>query len=149
MQRAWLISIAGAWVTGCASVPPPAEPEPPPAAAPAPSEPEKPGSTPAPEPAAEPEEAPPAPMSWQTRAPGTAVPDAWRACSAADECKLVEVACCDHCNGGKVVSVNARHVPDAEKLRPQCGPTMCTKRACLTRASCESGACVVQAPGAP
>ena len=82
-----------------------------------------------------------------TRPAEVSVAEAWRTCSADADCVLVETACCDHCNGGKAVAVNKSHMQDAAKLAPQCGPTMCTKRACITRAACESGACVMQSPG--
>jgi hypothetical protein len=143
MSNPKLASLFAALLAACTSpsAPPPAQPpEPPPLP---PAETSEPEPSPAPEP---PPESPPAPEAPPASSAG--VPDAWRACSTDADCVLVETACCDHCNGGKAVAVNKSHTGDAEKLRPQCGPTMCTKRACFTRAACESGACTLK-PGMP
>jgi hypothetical protein len=151
-----VFAFAAAAIVACASSPPPgpAEPEPVPQA-PAESTP-PPASEPEPEPPATPEsETPPMPetpagpgaANWITRDMGVSVPDEWRSCKADTECALVQTTCCDQCNGGKAVAVNKSRIQDAQKLRPQCANTACTKRGCMTRAACENGACALQALG--
>jgi len=48
-------------------------------------------------------------------APNLKVPESWVECATEDDCAIVEAGCCDHCNGGVIVSVNAKF---AAKLRP-------------------------------
>jgi hypothetical protein len=82
---------------------------------------------------------------WRSMEPKVAVRDEWRACSDSAECTLVETACCDHCNGGTAVAVNASHAADirAQFPRDKCSGS-CTERGCFTRAACDSGRCVMQ-----
>lgn len=55
----------------------------------------------------------------------------WSACTAGAECTTVEVGCCDHCNGGRLVAVRAEH---AEAVRAHatsaCDEVACTERGC-------------------
>ena len=88
-------------------------------------------------------------LVWNAVDLGVAVPDTWRSCAADTECTLVVATCCDQCNGGKAVAVNASHAKDVEKKYPkQCDKTACTERGCFTRAACDSGRCVMQWQGA-
>jgi hypothetical protein len=134
-------------VAACQATPPPAEPAP--AAPPGgPVEPAPDPDMPVSSPAANPDDpdvgSDPG-QGWKTMTPKIAVPDAWRACSDSSECKLVETACCDHCNGGAAVAINASREPElrARYPRNQCSGG-CTERGCITRAVCESGQCVMQ-----
>jgi hypothetical protein len=87
-------------------------------------------------------------LVWKTMQPKIALPAEWRACSDSSECKLVETACCDHCNGGTAIAVNAKHEPDVQTQylypRDKCTNVACTERGCFTRAICESGRCEMQ-----
>jgi hypothetical protein len=66
-------------------------------------------------------------------------------CSGGEACVIVQLGCCDHCNGGAAVSVTAGSetaVMDAygQSCRP---PVACTEMACAPRiAECEAGVCV-------
>lgn len=83
--------------------------------------------------------------SWKVHDSGVDVPDEWRACSASADCALVVVTCCDQCNGGKAVAVNAKHAKDAEAKYPKsCGGVACTERGCFTRATCQESRCVME-----
>lgn len=64
------------------------------------------------------------------------------ACSADDDCVVVETQCCDHCNGGKAEAYNKQF---AEAHRATgCEQTMCTQMACgAATAACEAGTCKV------
>lgn len=90
-------------------------------------------------------------MTYKVVDMGVAVPDEWRACSAAADCQLVVTTCCDHCNGGKTVAVSTAHAKDVTAKYPkQCANTACTLRGCMTRAACAAGRCVMEwASGAP
>jgi hypothetical protein len=153
-----VFAFAAAAIVGCTASPPPspAEPEP----MPAPEAPPESEAPPAPEPDPDPPAAPetetpptsqtlpgPGAANWITRDMGVSIPDDWRSCKADTECVLVQTTCCDQCNGGKAVAVNKSRIQDAQKLRPQCQNTACTKRACMTRAACDNGACALQAFG--
>lgn len=83
--------------------------------------------------------------TFRVRDLGVSVPDEWRSCSAASDCKLVVTTCCDHCNGGKAVAVNTAHVKDVEAKYPKsCNNVACTERGCATRAACQSSRCVLE-----
>src|SRR3989338_1668806 len=65
-------------------------------------------------------------------------------CSADSDCTVVELKCCDHCNGGMVVSVNSGHVEDVKKEYGEvCSPTHgCTLKACSEELPrCEGNTC--------
>jgi len=68
------------------------------------------------------------------------------ACVSDRDCMLVEMGCCDHCNGGSLMSVNVDHVGHAVQSwhEPSCGAAMCTKMACVAdppRPVCDGGVC--------
>ena len=63
-------------------------------------------------------------------------------CTADPDCVVIETACCDHCNGGKVEAFNKASA-DAHKATG-CEDTMCTQMACgAATASCDAGSCKV------
>lgn len=66
-----------------------------------------------------------------------------QACTADADCVVVEMACCDHCNGGKVEAFNQAH---AEARKPKgCEGTMCTERGCgAAVAKCVDAKCVAE-----
>ena len=72
-------------------------------------------------------------------------PDAMFACVSDRDCKLVEMGCCDHCNGGSLMSVHTDHVEHATQTyhQPNCEAAMCTKMACVDppRPVCDGGVC--------
>ncbi len=76
--------------------------------------------------------------------PVAAPPDAWFACERPTDCVVFEAECCDHCNGGRVVSVNATYEDEA---RAALGPTGCEGVPCTARdcapevPTCEAGRC--------
>jgi len=65
-------------------------------------------------------------------------------CTKNDDCVVVEIGCCDHCNGGEVASVNAAYAEEVEEYHTDdCDEqAMCTMMACpdeLPR--CREGKC--------
>ncbi len=72
------------------------------------------------------------------------VVDEWDVCEIDDDCTIVELGCCDYCNGGRAVAAN-KGFEDFVKntLGEECEEeTMCTLMACaplLTR--CTDGNC--------
>lgn len=138
-------------LVACAAGSPPAGPAaPPPVAEPPPPDPEPDPNTPGQSPPADPQSPsggePGFPgASWRVSDLGVSVPDAWRSCGAASDCTLVVTTCCDHCNGGKAVAVNAKHAKDvAAKYPKNCQNVACTERGCMTRASCQDSRCVME-----
>ena len=70
----------------------------------------------------------------------------WTACSASADCVPVELACCDHCNGGKLGAFHKDHASEAKAaLGPApgaCDATACTEMGCGPAVAwCESGVC--------
>ena len=66
--------------------------------------------------------------------PGQHAYDERQACTVDADCVPVEIECCDHCNGGKVVGVHRDHAADVSRSTsgaPECGGTACTKMACV------------------
>ena len=58
-------------------------------------------------------------------------PASWTQCTEATDCQVVEIACCDHCNGGRVVAVKSRFARQAERrYRPRRCEEACTERGC-------------------
>ena len=71
------------------------------------------------------------------------------ACIQKDDCVAVETQCCDHCNGGEAVAVNAKHAEAYEKPDPACSGVACTEMACAqVQVDCVAGACAI-VPTAP
>ncbi len=124
---------------GGSEAPPAVAPQGPPAAAP--DDPTASVESPA---EAPPADAAPASPTWKTTDLGVEVPDDWRSCTAPEDCEIVVTTCCDHCNGGKSVSVNRSRVPDVKKKYAPTGCGACTERGCMTRPFCEGGRCVLQ-----
>jgi hypothetical protein len=65
-------------------------------------------------------------------------------CTKDEDCVVVEIGCCDHCNGGEVASVNVAYAEEVEEYHTgDCGDQiMCTMMACpdeLPR--CREGEC--------
>ena len=60
--------------------------------------------------------------------------DERQSCSADADCAVVEIECCDHCNGGLVVGI---HRDSADAVRAEyagpgeCKDTACTDRGCV------------------
>lgn len=76
---------------------------------------------------------------------------AWSTCQADQDCAVVELACCDHCNGGELGAFNRASLERATKaLAPAvgaCNATVCTERKCNPGAArCEQGRCAVIKP---
>ena len=66
------------------------------------------------------------------------------ACTKNEDRVVVELGCCDHCNGGRVVAVNSKYVEEVENdYKDDCSDVhACTMRACpgeLPR--CRDGEC--------
>jgi hypothetical protein len=92
--------------------------------------------------ASPPAAAKPAPKD-ETPAP-TPDADAMFACKSDDECVVLEMGCCDHCNGGWRLSVNKAHTDAATAKHHDTGCTgACTERGCDwdTAPACNEGAC--------
>ncbi|MEM9068087.1 MAG: hypothetical protein AAGE52_06250 [Myxococcota bacterium] len=73
----------------------------------------------------------------------------WLACGQDSDCAVVEIACCDHCNGGRAIPVNTQSVTLArERYRPTCSPTtVCTQLACADpESACVNGSCQIRVP---
>lgn len=61
-------------------------------------------------------------------------------CNADGDCVPVEMACCDHCNGGSLAAFNRAHA-DKHK-RTGCEEVSCTMRGCgAARATCVDHHC--------
>lgn len=72
---------------------------------------------------------------------------AWVACNADAECTTVEIGCCDHCNGGRVVPANRQSAPQVDqRYSATCPPDQaCTERGCMgPDAVCRDGACALE-----
>jgi hypothetical protein len=102
------VSVSFACLVACGASNPPA------------SEPSTPGQTPSPGPAPGPSAVPPAATP--------AANNADDACEADGDCVALEMACCDHCNGGSLAAFN-RARADKHK-RTGCEEVQCTMRAC-------------------
>ncbi len=71
--------------------------------------------------------------------------NSWFECTADGDCVVVEMACCDHCNGGWVMSAR-KDKTDSVRARwgETCGGSIaCTERACLAPPApvCDQGTC--------
>ena len=73
------------------------------------------------------------------------VPDPMVACVQDEDCTVVEMGCCDACNGGWEMAVNTKQVEIATLTwhEPKCETTECTRMACLETLSpvCDGGIC--------
>jgi hypothetical protein len=75
--------------------------------------------------------------------------DERQACTADADCAVVEIGCCDHCNGGTVVGVHrdfAAAVREQYAGEAKCRDTACTKMACVEQpaAFCRQGVCALR-----
>jgi hypothetical protein len=77
--------------------------------------------------------------------------DERQSCGGDDDCAVVEIECCDACNGGTAVGVHKDHAADVRKeyvAADRCEGTACTLMACPTPvAVCEAGRCGVKIGG--
>ena len=77
--------------------------------------------------------------------------DERQACTADADCAVVELSCCDHCNGGTVVGVHKDHAADvrAEHVPPsRCADVACTLMACAAAEPiCRAGRCGISLNG--
>jgi hypothetical protein len=69
--------------------------------------------------------------------------DERQACTTDGDCAVVEIECCDHCNGGTVIGI---HKDEAASVRQSyagaCDDVACTKMACeQPTAICAQGIC--------
>jgi hypothetical protein len=71
--------------------------------------------------------------------------DAMFACASAADCVVLEMGCCDHCNGGWLLSVNRMHAEQAVQAHraQDCSASACETHRCEGRAQaiCDAGAC--------
>jgi len=68
----------------------------------------------------------------------------WQTCDSDRDCAIVQLGCCDHCNGGRVVAANAAYAEQVkEEMSDVCGEDYaCTLMACAPQlAKCEQGLC--------
>jgi hypothetical protein len=71
-------------------------------------------------------------------------PVLWNSCRVASDCALVELGCCDHCNGGRAVSVNREYADEVrETMSDACGEGhACTLMGCpAIEPVCREGMC--------
>jgi hypothetical protein len=73
--------------------------------------------------------------------------DERQACTAESDCAGVEIACCDHCNGGTVVGIHRDHAAEVKATyRADCEGTICTEMGCVEDPApiCKQGICGVR-----
>ncbi|MFA4874254.1 MAG: hypothetical protein WC956_02300 [bacterium] len=71
-------------------------------------------------------------------------------CEKHSDCGVVELGCCDHCNGGFAAAVNIEHGMDVQQSNAEtCEEDhICTQMACeFLYAACEGGQCVTTKDG--
>jgi hypothetical protein len=74
--------------------------------------------------------------------------DERQACTADADCAVVDVGCCDHCNGGTAVGVHRDFAVDLRRAPTDCRTTGCTKMACsAAEPICRQGRCGVSIDG--
>jgi hypothetical protein len=76
----------------------------------------------------------------------------WTACKQASDCVALEMGCCDHCNGGFLMSVHKTYEDEALAAHKEknCGGVPCTKIGCPpVEATCTAGVCGWQQVGIP
>lgn len=69
-----------------------------------------------------------------------------RTCQADADCAAVELGCCNHCNGGRVVGVNRASAAAIEASRQApCDDFACTRKMCRpAKVRCDQGSCRVR-----
>jgi hypothetical protein len=77
--------------------------------------------------------------------------DERQACTVDDDCAVVQIECCDACNGGTAVGVHKDYAKDVRKEyvpAGACDGKVCTLMACPEpQAICRSGRCGVKIGG--
>ena len=72
-------------------------------------------------------------------------PDPMFACSETEDCVVIQLGCCDHCNGGSLLAttVSAMDEAYARFAETGCDETTCTERGCAIdyRPVCDRGTC--------
>ena len=71
---------------------------------------------------------------------------AQQTCDRDADCVALELGCCNHCNGGRVVAVNAGGAAalEAHKQGP-CDDFVCTRKMCRpAKVACDQGTCRVR-----
>jgi len=67
------------------------------------------------------------------------------ACTSTADCEVIEMGCCDHCNGGYLLAVNRMHAEraTANHRAQDCGAGGCPHERCEAEvhAVCDAGAC--------
>lgn len=80
--------------------------------------------------------------------PPEPLPAAFTTCEVAEDCKVVELGCCDSCNGGTAVAVRVDHEAEAVDTYAQAcdGIDMvCTEMACAPLyTECIENTCTLQ-----
>jgi hypothetical protein len=74
------------------------------------------------------------------------LPSSWTDCSDGASCVVVQLGCCDHCNGGVGVSVRSDAVTQVEaELAQECDTAQdCTAMGCgELSAECDQGTCIL------
>jgi hypothetical protein len=87
---------------------------------------------------------PPAADDADAPIPSTSDSSAWFSCRGDGDCTIVEMGCCDRCNGGWVLSVARAHVAAATvHYKEQSCQGDCTRRGCVDDpiAICKAGTC--------
>lgn len=77
--------------------------------------------------------------------PPAPVPVTFQTCEEAEDCVVLELGCCDHCNGGRAVAVNSEHASDVQATYAEsCTPGQgCTEMGCAPlEAACDEGRCI-------
>lgn len=81
--------------------------------------------------------------------PGVSVDEAWVDCRTEDECVIVAVGCCDHCNGGAITAVNVAFAERAKDLISEklaaAGPCKACTHAACDAASAHQLVCMTRA----
>lgn len=75
--------------------------------------------------------------------------DERQSCTVDTDCAVVEIECCDHCNGGTVVAVHRDYLAEVESQYAspeECADVACTKMACVDQpvAICKQSICGVR-----
>ena len=92
----------------------------------------------------------PAPVESNYPPPET-LDDAYRTCAVDEDCVIVQLGLCDHCNGGVSVAVNLDSEETVFDLYAEVEPEEdwgCTLMACADlEAVCEQGLCIAESVG--
>lgn len=76
--------------------------------------------------------------------PPDPLPDPYTRCAGSEDCVIVELGCCDACNGGTAVSVNAKSEAEVrDRYAESCGNNQaCTLMACAPwEPTCDDRTC--------